>query len=142
MSDFPITIYHNPDCGTSRNALAMIEAAGYRPTVILYREVGWSRPQLEELLAAMQMRPRDLLRDKGTPADELGLLDPATSDEAILMAMLEHPILVNRPIVVAPRGTKLCRPSEAVLPLLDTVPADFTKEDGERVSPTLSPPVA
>ena len=139
MSDFPITIYHNPDCGTSRNALAMIEAAGYRPTVILYREVGWSRPQLEELLAAMQARPRDVLRDKGTPAEELGLLDPASPDDAILGAMIAHPILVNRPIVVSPKGTKLCRPSEAVLVLLDRLPADFTKEDGERV---VSPPAA
>jgi arsenate reductase len=139
MSDFPITIYHNPDCSTSRNALAMIEAAGYRPTVILYREVGWSGPQLEQLLAAMQMRPREILRDKGTPAEELGLLDPAVSDEAILDAMIEHPILVNRPIGVTPKGTKLCRPSELVLNLLDKLPGDFTKEDGERV---VSPPPA
>jgi arsenate reductase len=135
MSDFPITIYHNPDCGTSRNALAMIEAAGYRPTVILYREVGWFRPQLEELLAAMQARPRDVLRDKGTPAAELGLLDPSVSDDRIIEAMLEHPILVNRPIVVTPLGTKLCRPSEIALSLLDRVPAEFAKEDGEIVRP-------
>lgn len=139
MTDFPITIYHNPDCGTSRNALAMIEAAGYRPTVILYREVGWSRPQLQQLLAAMQMRPRDVLRDKGTPAAELGLLDPTVTDDAILDAMIDHPILVNRPIVVTPKGTKLCRPSEAVLALLDRLPTDFVKEDGERV---VSPPAA
>ncbi len=139
MTDFPIAIYHNPDCGTSRNALAMIEAAGYRPTVILYREVGWSRPQLGALLAAMQARPRELLRDKGTPAAELGLLDPAVTDDAILDAMIAHPILVNRPIVVSPKGTKLCRPSEVVLDLLDRLPADFVKEDGERV---VSPPAA
>ncbi len=139
MSDFPITIYHNPDCGTSRNALAMIEAVGYRPTVILYRETGWSLPQLEALLAGMQMRPRDVLRDKGTPAAELGLLDPTVSDEAILDAMITHPILVNRPIVASPKGTKLCRPSEAVLALLDRLPAAFVKEDGERV---ISPPAA
>jgi arsenate reductase len=132
---FPVTIYHNPDCGTSRNTLAMIEAAGYTPTVIDYRATGWTRPLLDELLAAMGAQPRDLLRDKGTPAAELGLLDPATSDETILDAMLTHPILVNRPIVVTPLGTKLCRPSEAVLPLLDHVPASFTKEDGEVVRP-------
>ena len=133
MSDFPITIYHNPDCGTSRNALAMIEAAGYSPTVIEYRKVGWSRAQLEALLAAMAAQPRDVLREKGTPAAELGLLDPNVSDETILDAMIEHPILVNRPIVVTPLGTKLCRPSEAVLTLLDRAPESFTKEDGEVV---------
>ncbi|TZG24139.1 arsenate reductase (glutaredoxin) [Sphingomonas montanisoli] len=127
---FPITIYHNPDCGTSRNALAMIEAAGYHPRVIDYRAIGWTRPLLEALLNALHTTPRSLLRDKGTPAAELGLLDAAASDEAILTAMLQHPILVNRPIVVTPRGTKLCRPSEAVLDLLDRRPATFTKEDG------------
>lgn len=130
---FPITIYHNPDCGTSRNALAMIEAAGYTPRVVAYREAGWTRPQLDTLLAAMCATPRDLLREKGTPAAELGLLDPTVAGEAILDAMIAHPILVNRPIVVTPRGTKLCRPSEAVLDLLDRKPASFTKEDGEVV---------
>lgn len=135
MSDFPVTIYHNPDCGTSRNALAMIEAAEYRPTVIEYLKTGWTRLQLDGLLAAMQARPRDILREKGTPAAELGLLDPAVSDAAILDAMIEHPILVNRPIVVTPKGTKLCRPSEVVLSLLDRVPETFTKEDGEVVRP-------
>jgi len=133
MSDFPVTIYHNPACGTSRNALAMIEAAGYRPQVIEYLEVGWTRPLLDHLLAAMRAGPRDLLRDKGTPAAELGLLDPAVSDEAILAAMVAHPILVNRPIVATPRGTKLCRPSEEVLSLLDRQPRSFTKEEGEVV---------
>lgn len=130
---FPITIYNNPDCGTSRNALAMIEAAGYAPQIIDYRTTGWTRPQLDALLAAMNATPRDLLREKGTPAAELGLLDPSASGEAILAAMIEHPILVNRPIVVTPRGTKLCRPSEAVLDLLERKPAGFTKEDGEVV---------
>lgn len=133
MSDFPVTIYHNPDCGTSRNALAMIEAAGYRPEVVDYRKIGWTRPQLDHLLAAMDASPRTLLRDKGTPAAELGLLDPGASDEAILAAMVAQPILVNRPIVVTPRGTKLCRPSEEVLSLLDRLPEHFTKEDGEVV---------
>jgi arsenate reductase len=130
---FPVTIYHNPACGTSRNTLAMIEAASYAPEVVEYRKVGWSLSLLETLLAAMAARPRDILREKGTPADQLGLLDPATSDDAILAAMVEHPILVNRPIVVTPLGTRLCRPSEVVLDLLDRRPSSFTKEDGEVV---------
>jgi arsenate reductase len=132
---FPITIYHNPDCGTSRNALAMIEAAGYAPTIVEYRKAGWTRTKLQELLAAMDARPRNLLRDKGTPAADLGLTDASVSDESILEAMIEHPILVNRPIVVTPKGTRLCRPSEAVLPLLEHVPDAFIKEDGEVVRP-------
>lgn len=136
MTDtFPITIYHNPDCGTSRNALAMIEAAGYIPTVIDYRHVGWTRPQLQHLFAAMDLDPRDVLRERGTPAAELGLLEPSVSDDAIIAAMVDHPILVNRPIVVSPLGTRLCRPSEAVLDLLDRKPGVFTKEDGEIVRP-------
>ena len=134
MSDFPITIYHNPDCGTSRNALAMIEAAGYRPEVIEYLKTGWTRPLLDQLLAALGTRPRALLREKGTPAAELGLLGQDVPDDAILDAMVAHPILVNRPIVVTPKGAKLCRPSEEVLDLLDRRPASFTKEDGEVVS--------
>ena len=135
MTDFPVTIYHNADCGTSRNALAMIEVAGYRPEVIDYRKAGWTRPLLIRLLGEMGARPRDLLREKGTPAAELGLLDPELPDEAIINAMLAHPILVNRPIVVTPKGTKLCRPSEVVLTLLDQLPDQFTKEDGEVVRP-------
>ena len=130
---FPITIYHNPKCGTSRNALAMIEAAGYAPTVVEYVKAGWTKPQLETVLADMGAAPREIMRTKGTPAEELGLTDPAASDEAILAAMLEHPILVNRPIVVTPLGTKLCRPSEVVLDLLERRPESFTKEDGEVV---------
>jgi arsenate reductase len=133
VSDFPVTIYHNPDCGTSRNALAMIEAAGYVPRVVDYRQTGWTRPLLDELLAAMGAAPRDLLREKGTPAADLGLLDPGVTDEAILAAMIDHPILVNRPIVVTPIGTALCRPSERVLDLLERKPIAFTKEDGEQV---------
>ena len=134
MSDeFPITIYHNPDCGTSRNTLAMIEAAGYAPKVVEYCKAGWTRPQLDGLLVAMGATPRDVMRAKGTPAAELGLLDSSASDEAIIEAMIKHPILVNRPIVATPKGTKLCRPSEAVLELLDRRPAEFTKEDGEIV---------
>ncbi|PZO88979.1 MAG: arsenate reductase (glutaredoxin) [Sphingomonas sanxanigenens] len=130
---FPVTIYHNPDCGTSRNALAMIEAAGYAPKIIYYRIAGWTGPLLGQLLAAMNAAPRDLLREKGTPAAALGLLEPDVSDDAIIAAMLDHPILVNRPIVVTPRGAKLCRPSETVLDLLENRPDSFTKEDGEVV---------
>ncbi|MCW4463672.1 arsenate reductase family protein [Sphingomonas sp. BT-65] len=111
----------------------MIEAAGYAPTIVEYRKTGWTRDKLGDLLAAMDAKPRDVLREKGTPAAELGLLDPSVPDEAILEAMVEHPILVNRPIVVTPKGTKLCRPSEAVLDLLDRQPDQFTKEDGEVV---------
>lgn len=120
MNDFPITIYHNPACGTSRNTPAMIRAAGYEPTVIEYLQAGWTRP-------------RDILREKGTPATELGLLNPSTTDDQILDAMIQHPILVNRPIVITPKGVKLSRPSEAVLDLLDHKPESFTKEDGEVV---------
>jgi arsenate reductase len=130
MTDFPITIYHNPDCGTSRNVLAMIRGAGYEPRVVEYRKAGWTRELLDELLSAMQAKPRDVLREKGTPAQELGLLEPGRSDEEILAAMIDHPILVNRPIVATPLGTKLCRPSEVALSLLDRQPQTFTKEDG------------
>jgi arsenate reductase len=133
--DFPITIYHNPACGTSRNALALIKAAGYEPLVVEYLKTGWTRPKLEALFAAMNAKPRDILREKGTPAAELGVLDPSASDDRILDAMVAHPILVNRPIVETPRGTKLSRPSEVVLDLLERMPASFTKEDGEVVIP-------
>jgi len=135
MTDFPITIYHNPACGTSRNTLAMIRAAGYEPTIVEYLKTGWTRAQLEDLLAAMGAKPRDILREKGTPARELGLLEADVGDERILDAMVEHPILVNRPIVVTPKGVKLSRPSEAVLELLESQPDSFTKEDGEVVTP-------
>jgi arsenate reductase len=126
-------VHHNPGCGASRNALAMIEAAGYAPTVVEYLVTGWTKPQLQGLLAAMGARPRDVLREKGTPAAELGLLDGGATDEVLLDAMVAHPILVNRPIVATPKGVKLCRPSEAVLDLLDQRPMFFTKEDGEVV---------
>lgn len=138
--EFPITIFHNPDCGTSRNTLAMINAAGYSPTVVEYRIVGWTRPQLEGLMAAMGATPRDILREKGTPAAALGLIDPERSDAAILAAMLAEPILVNRPIVVTPLGVRLCRPSEVVLELLQRWPESFTKEDGEVVQLREPPP--
>ena len=133
MSEFPITIFHNPACGTSRNTVAMVQAAGYEPDVVEYLKTGWTKAQLRDLLAVMGARPRDILREKGTPAAELGLLDPAATDDAILDAMVEQPILVNRPIVVTPKGVRLSRPSEVVLELLDRLPESFTKEDGEVV---------
>ncbi|MDB5414129.1 MAG: arsC [Rubritepida sp.] len=113
-----ITIFHNPSCGTSRNVLAAIRAAGHEPKVVEYLKAGWTKPQLTELLAAMQATPRDILRAKGTPAAELGLLEPDVTDDRILDAMVAHPILVNRPIVVTPKGTTLARPSETVLDFL------------------------
>lgn len=134
MTDaFPITIFHNPACGTSRNTLALIRAAGYEPTVVDYLKTGWTKPQLLGLLAAMRLPLRAILREKGTPAAELGLLSPDVGDDALLDAMIAHPILVNRPIVTTPKGAALTRPSEAVLALLDRRPASFTKEDGEVV---------
>lgn len=132
MSD--ITIYHNPACGTSRNVLGLIHNAGLEPVVIEYLKTPPSREELVSLIARMGIRVRDLLREKGTPYAELGLGDPALSDEALLDAMMAHPILINRPIVVTPRGVKLCRPSEAVLDLLDAPQrGEFRKEDGELV---------
>ena len=128
-----VTIWHNPACGTSRNTLAMIRASGEEPVVIEYLKEPPSRARLKELIAAMGITPRDLLREKGTPYAELGLSDPTLSDDQLLDAMLAHPILINRPIVETPRGTRLCRPSEAVLDLLDHPVAEFTKEDGEAV---------
>ena len=111
----------------------MVQAAGYEPTVIEYLKAGWTRPLLDDLLAKTGANARDLLREKGTPATELGLLADGVSDEAILSAMIKQPVLVNRPIVVTPKGAALCRPSERVLDLLDRHPSSFTKEDGEVV---------
>ena len=129
-----ITIYHNPACGTSRNTLAMIRQSGEEPEVIEYLKTPPSRARLIELIAAMGIRPRDLLREKGTPYAELRLDDPKWSDDQLIDAMLEQPILINRPIVVTPLGTKLCRPSEAVLDILPNPDiGPFTKEDGEVV---------
>ncbi|WP_296583697.1 arsenate reductase (glutaredoxin) [Xanthobacter sp.] len=133
MSDFPITIYHNPRCGTSRNTLAMIRAAGTEPRVIEYLKTGWTKAQLKELAGATGAPLRDLLRAKEPLVAELKLAGPGVTDDALLDAMVEHPILVNRPIVVTPKGTRLCRPSELVLDLLETAPESFTKEDGEVV---------
>lgn len=130
---FPITIFHNPDCGTSRNALQMIRDAGYEPTVVEYLKTGWRRDQLQALMAEAGVKPCAWLREKGTPAADLGLLADTVSDDALLDAMVAHPILVNRPVVVTPKGVALCRPSEKVFDLLDRRPAFFTKEDGEIV---------
>lgn len=126
-----VVIYHNPACGTSRNVLAIIEAAGYRPTVIEYLETGWTRPQLLGLFAAAGLTPRAALRETKSPAAELGLLDPSVDDETLIAAMVENPVLVNRPIVCTTKGVKLCRPSETVLDLLEHLPpGPFYKEDG------------
>ncbi|MGV1753954.1 arsenate reductase (glutaredoxin) [Agrobacterium sp. CG674] len=129
-----IVIYHNPHCGTSRNTLAMIRNAGIEPHVIEYLKTPPSRELLEQLIARMGISARELLREKGTPYQELGLEDQALSDAQLVDAMMEHPILINRPIVVTPVGVKLCRPSEAVLDILPVEQrAAFTKEDGEVV---------
>lgn len=126
-------IYHNPACGTSRNTLAMIKASGETPDVIDYLACPPSRERLVELLALMALSPRALLRRKGTPYDELKLDNPALTDEQLIDAMLAHPILINRPIVVTDKGARLCRPSERVLDLLSNPVAIFIKEDGEQV---------
>lgn len=128
-----IVIHHNPACGTSRNVLEMICASGEEPVVIQYLDEGWTRPQLLALFAAADLTPRQALRTSKSPAEELGLLDESISEEALLAAMLEHPVLVNRPIVCSPKGVKLCRPSEEVLSLLPGDIDAFTKEDGEKV---------
>lgn len=129
-----VTIFHNPACGTSRNTLAMIRAAGIEPEVSLYLETPPDRVRLEGLIAAIGLPVREIMRRKGAPYDELGLDDPALTDEALVEAMLAHPILINRPIVETPRGTRLCRPSETVLDLLGNPDIGaFAKEDGEVV---------
>ena len=128
-----VTIYHNPSCGTSRNTLAMIRQSGVEPEIIEYLKNPPDRARLVEMIKAMGIPVRALLREKGTPYAELGLADPKWSDEQLLDFMLAHPILINRPIVVTPKGTKLCRPSEAVLDLLDHPADTFVKEDGEIV---------
>ncbi|GLQ78931.1 arsenate reductase [Mesorhizobium huakuii] len=137
-----ITIYHNPDCGTSRNTLAIIRQSGEEPQVIEYLKTPPSRDRLVELIKAMAMTPRQLLREKGTPYAELGLGDPKWSDDQIIDFMLAHPILINRPIVVTPLGTVLARPSEAVLDILPNPDiGPFTKEDGEVVIDATGKPV-
>ncbi len=129
-----IVIYHNPDCGTSRNVLQIIKDAGYRPVVIEYLQTGWTKAQLLGLFAAADLTPRAALRVSKSPAKELGLLEESVTDAQLLEAMVAHPVLVNRPIVCTAKGVKLCRPSEAVLDLLEQWPAGpYFKEDGEPV---------
>lgn len=130
-----VTIYHNPECGTSRNVLEIIKASGEEPEVVLYLQRGWTRELLAGLLSAADLTPRQALRTSKSPAEELGLTDPSVDDSILFEAMLKHPILVNRPIVVTKKGTALCRPSEKVFGLLENPPESFTKEDGEIISP-------
>ena len=129
-----VTIYHNPACGTSRNTLAMMRQSGEEPEIIEYLKTPPNRARLIELIAAMGISVRALLREKGTPYAELGLADPKWSDDQLIDFMLAHPILINRPIVVTPLGVRLCRPSEAVLDLLPIQQREFVKEDGEIVT--------
>ena len=129
-----IIVYHNPACGTSRNTLAMIRNAGIEPHVVEHLKTPPSRAMLESLIERAGLNPRELLREKGTPYAELGLGDDSLSDAALMDAMMEHPILINRPLVVSPLGVRLCRPSEAVLDILPSPQRSaFTKEDGEQV---------
>ena len=128
-----VIIYHNPGCGTSRNTLALIRNAGIEPHIIEYLKTPPARPLLQQLIARMGIPVRALLREKGTPFHELGLADQSLTDEQLLDAMIAHPILLNRPIVVTPNGVRLCRPSEQVIDLLPPQRGDFVKEDGERV---------
>ncbi len=126
-----VVIHHNPECGTSRNVLNVIEASGYSPVVIEYLKEGWTKPQLLALFAAANLTPRTALRTTKSPAEELGLLEDNVNDEVILEAMIQYPVLVNRPIVCTAKGVKLCRPSETVLDILDRYPpGPFYKEDG------------
>ena len=135
MPNNNVTIYHNPACGTSRNTLAMIQACGVEPEVIEYVKNPPTRARLLELISAMRISPRDLLREKGTPYNELGLDNLMLSDDLLIEAMLQHPILINRPIVVTAIGVKLCRPSELVFDILENQNlSSFTKEDGEVVN--------
>lgn len=129
-----IVIFHNDSCGTSRNVLEIIRKSGADPVVIDYLAEGWTRPQLLALFAAADLTPRQALRTSKSPAAELGLLDESVSDEALLDAMIAHPVLVNRPLVASAKGVRLCRPSEAVLPLLDRLPpGPLYKEDGQMI---------
>lgn len=129
-----VTIYHNPACGTSRNTLAMIRQSGEEPHVIEYLKTPPAREELVKLIDAIGITPRELLREKGTPYGELGLGDPSLTDDALIDAMITHPVLINRPIVVTEKGTALCRPSEKVLSLLANPVSSYVKEDGEVVT--------
>ena len=133
MSDFPVTVFHNPACGTSRNVLAMVEAAGYRPEVVEYLKTGWGAEQLRGLFAEAGLTPREALREKEARAAAPELLEAGAGDAAILAAMAGHPVLVQRPIVKTPKGAALCRPSERVFDLLERRPETLVKEDGQAV---------
>lgn len=137
-----VIIYNNPACGTSRNTLGLIRNAGIEPHVVEYLKTPPSRALLKQLLNRAGLTVREILREKGTPFAELGLGDPSLADEALLDAIEAHPILMNRPLVVSPKGVKLCRPSEAVLPLLPPQLGEFRKEDGELVVDASGRPVA
>ena len=137
-----VIIYHNPDCGTSRNTLGLIRNAGVEPHIIEYLKTPPSRALLVQLIERANLSPRSILREKGTPYADLGLGDPELTDDALLDAMMAHPILINRPLVVSPKGVKLCRPSEAVLDLLPPQRGEFVKEEGERVIDELGRRVA
>ena len=130
---FDVVVYHNPACGTSRNTRAMIRNAGVEPHVVEYLKTPPSRALVKQLLARADLTVRDALREKGTPYAELGLGDPALTDEQLLDAVEAHPVLLNRPLVVSPKGVRLCRPSETVLDLLPAQQGEFVKEDDERV---------
>jgi arsenate reductase len=134
-----VIIYHNPDCGTSRNTLGMIRNAGIEPHVIEYLKTPPARALLKQLIERMDVTVRSVLREKGTRFNELGLGDPSLTDDQLLDAMMAHPILINRPIVVTPKGVRLCRPSEAVIGLLPAQRGEFVKEDGKRVVDQRSP---
>lgn len=138
---FPARIYHNPACGTSRNVLALMRNAGVEPQVIDYLKTPPTRAELLAILVQLAAAPRDILREKGTPYADMGLSDQSLSDDTLLDAILAHPILMNRPIVITPKGARLCRPSETVLDLLPPQHAAFTKEDGEQVVDTNGTPV-
>jgi arsenate reductase len=135
MTDFPITLFHNPACGTSRNVLGMIRSAGHEPEVVEYAAAGWTEDQLRTLFSEAGLTPREALREKEAAASAPDLLEPDASDDAILCAMVRHPLLVERPLVRTPKGAALCRPSERVFDLLDHRPEQFVKEDGEVVRP-------
>jgi arsenate reductase (glutaredoxin) len=133
MLAMDVIIYHNPDCGTSRNTLGMIRNAGIEPHVIEYLKTPPARALLKQLIERMGLTARCVLREKGAPFDDLGLADPTLTDDQLLDAMMAHPILINRPIVVTPKGVRLCRPSEAVIELLPAQHGEFVEEDGERI---------
>jgi arsenate reductase len=137
-----VVIYHNPDCGTSRNALALIRNSGIEPHIIEYLKTPPTRALLKQLVARMGVPLHAILREKGTPYHELGLANPDLSDEQLLDAIEAHPILINRPIVVTPKGIRLCRPSEAVVDLLPPQRGEFFKEDGERIIDSQGRPVS